>query len=205
MRARPGELSANAAVLGLLVERPDSIAGLTNRLPERFPQARFSERASNAVHKALPSLYKQGLVRVVEHRRVRSLDLYQATEAGCRSYREALRAAAAAIPTIPDALRAWLEEVGDEAELRDFLDVVRQLEAACSAEWAAARKRFLQDRSLRALRGAQEPGWQGRVDRALEIDSVVVWGWNMRRLQRMRVGLEFSDDFEEAAGEEGEP
>ncbi len=204
MRARQGELSASTAVLGLLIERPDSIAGLTSRLPERFPQARFSRNAANAAHKALPSLSKQGLVSVLERGRVHSLDLYQATEAGCDSYRRALRASAGALPAIPDALRAWLEQVGDEAELREFVDVVGQLEAACSAEYVAARKRFRADRRLRALRGATEEGWQQRVELALMIDNVVVWGWHARRLQRMRLGLEFSGDFDEADEERRE-
>jgi hypothetical protein len=201
MRARRGDLSASAAVLGLLVEQPDCIAGLARRLSERFPQAGFSR---NAVHKALPSLHNQGLVLVVERGRLRSLDLWQASEVGCRSYREALRASAAALPAVPDALRAWLEQVGDEAQLCEVVGVIEQLEAGCAAEYVAARKLFRASAQLRALRGTTCEGWQARVDRALMVDNVAVWGWHARRLQRLRVGLEFSVDLDEDEGDDGE-
>lgn len=201
MRTRRGELSASTAVLGLLIEQSDSIAGLARRLPERFPRAGFNR---NAAHKALPSLERQGLVCVVERGRVRSLDLYGATPMACGAYREALRASAAALPTVPDGLRAWLEQVGDEAELCEFVAVIEQLEAACSMEHDAARKRFRANRQLQTLRGTSVEGWQERVERALMIDSVVVWAWHARRLQRMRVGLRFSVDLDEADEEEHE-
>lgn len=41
MRARSGELSVNMAVLALTIERSDSVSGVSRRLSDRYPLARF--------------------------------------------------------------------------------------------------------------------------------------------------------------------
>src|SRR5579871_1764714 len=55
-------LSAGEAVLGLVIEHPDSAARLCQRLQERFRSARFTR---STAHNALTRLTHQGLVRPV--------------------------------------------------------------------------------------------------------------------------------------------
>ncbi len=195
MRARRGELSASAAVLSLLIEQPDSIAGLTRRLPERFPQAGFGR---NAPHKVFPSLQRQGLIRVVDRGRLRSLDRYAATRDGHESFRESLRASSAAVPVVRDALRARLEHVDDEDELREVIAAICEQEEICVTEYLAARKRF---RASTRAHGSGERGEEclrDLVGRALLIDEAVLWGSRATRLKRMREGLQFGVDLDEA-------
>lgn len=62
-RMREGELSASAAaVLGLLIERPNTAAGLEKRLSKRFPSAEWSRTAA---HSALRSFEDKRYVCVV--------------------------------------------------------------------------------------------------------------------------------------------
>jgi DNA-binding PadR family transcriptional regulator len=197
MRARQGEISASTAVLGLLIDEPDCVAGLTRRLAVQFPQARFGR---NTAYKAMPTLARQGLVSVVERGRHRSLDRYAATRDGRQSFRESLRAASAVVPVLRDALRARLEHVGDETELREVIAAIRGQEEACLEEYATARRRFLEHRRARSLGAAGADGLRETVDRALMIDEAVLWGTRARRLQRLRESLQFGvsqDDADE--------
>jgi hypothetical protein len=59
-RTREGELSAStAAVLGLLIEQPDSKLGVERRLQERFVAAQFS---ATTAHSAIKSLLGNGYI-----------------------------------------------------------------------------------------------------------------------------------------------
>ena len=68
---RTGEISSSMAVLGLVVQRPDTIAGVAFRLSQTFPRAYWSP-GSGARQYA--DLAKRGLLRVVRGVRV-TLDL----------------------------------------------------------------------------------------------------------------------------------
>jgi hypothetical protein len=66
-RTREGELSeSNAAVLGLLIEKPDTPKGLEGRLKGRFLAAQW---AHSTAHSAVKKLEAQGYVRKAEARR----------------------------------------------------------------------------------------------------------------------------------------
>jgi hypothetical protein len=61
---REGEMSAGFAVLGLLIEQPDDVRGLEERLAECFPLARFvPTTANNAVRRLEGQGFVQELVR----------------------------------------------------------------------------------------------------------------------------------------------
>jgi DNA-binding PadR family transcriptional regulator len=200
MRARRGEFSASTAVLGLLIDEPDSVAGLTRRLAAQFPQARFGR---NAAYKAMPTLERQDLVRVLEKGRRRSLDRYAPTQKGRDSFRERLRASSAVVPAVRDALRARLEHVCDETELREVVAAVREQEEACIGEYAGARKRFAEHTAARRLGKVGTGDLRETIDRALMIDEAVLWGTRARRLQRLRESLQFGvsqDDADEEFG-----
>lgn len=76
---RTGEMSSSMAVLGLVVQRPDTIAGVAYRLSEMFPRARWS---AGAAHSSMPSLAEQGLLQVVQKGSAPTLDRYEATSVG---------------------------------------------------------------------------------------------------------------------------
>ena len=70
------------AILGLVVQKTDTVNGLGVRLIERFPDAQWSR---SVAHNSLPSLEKQGLVRMVDRGAERALDRYEATDEGIGS------------------------------------------------------------------------------------------------------------------------
>jgi hypothetical protein len=74
--SRKGDLSSTMAILGLLIQRPDSINGVKLRLTDRFPSAGWSR---SIAHGAVPSLVERGFVRMARSGAEHSLDLYEAT------------------------------------------------------------------------------------------------------------------------------
>jgi DNA-binding PadR family transcriptional regulator len=197
MRARGGDLSVSMAVLSLVVEQPDSVAGVGRRLAERFPNARFGR---NAAHKSLPSLEKQGLVCVVTTRKRRSLDIYEATPAGVGRVREWLHDSSAVLPALRDDLRAKLQHVRDEADLRRLMDAIGEQEDACNAEYARAHAARKAAARLRGWRDARDRDWRDTVERTLICDEAVLWGSRAMRLQRLRECLEGRTDFSQPRG-----
>jgi DNA-binding PadR family transcriptional regulator len=170
------------AILGLVVQQPDTVAGIGLRLPERFPRASF---ARSAAHNNLPSLARQGLVRVAKHGAEPSLDRYEATPAGIDHFQAWLRASSAAPPALREALHAKLE-FSEQDDLEGLIRAIQEEEQACVAEYGAAHARLLAARSV----PAEKADWRVRVSGALRADEAMLWGMRARRLQRLREHLE---------------
>jgi len=193
MRARGGELSASMAVLGLVIDQPDSVSGVSRRLADRFPHARF---ARNSAHNNLPSLHRQGLVRLIAEGEQRSLDRYEATQKGRDRFRQSLRESSVAVPAVRDAMRARLEHVSDEADLLAVIAAIGEQEQACRAEYAAAHGRLRAAERARRAPGASAGDWRDAVRRALMVDEAVLWGTRAQRMQRLRESLRAEADPE---------
>ena len=122
------------AILGLVVQKTDTVNGLGTRLVERFPHAQWSR---SVAHNSLPSLEKQGLVRMVGRGAERALDRYEATTEGVEEFRDWLRTSSAAPLALRDAVHAKLELAGEE-DVPDLILAIREEERACALEFAAA-------------------------------------------------------------------
>jgi len=188
------------AILGLVVQKADTVNGLGTRLVERFPHAQWSR---SVAHNSLPSLEKQGLVRMVAQGAERALDRYEATDEGVEEFREWLRACTAAPPALRDAVHAKLELAGEE-DLPDLIAAIREEEAACALQFAAASSRLNVEWQLKRLGppNGGDPG--GRVRSALLTDEAMLWGMRARRLRRLRQELEDpSEEIEPPGGDDG--
>jgi DNA-binding PadR family transcriptional regulator len=195
------------AILGLVVQKTDTVNSLGARLVERFPHAQWSR---SVAHNSLPSLEKQGLVRLVEHGAERALDRYEATEAGVEEFRDWLRASSAAPLALRDAVHAKLE-LADEEDVPDLIAAIHEEEEACAREFAAASSRLNVEWQLKRLGpvgGAgpaqSAPDLRVRVRRALMTDEAMLWGMRARRLRRLRRELEDTvEDGEELGSGDG--
>jgi DNA-binding PadR family transcriptional regulator len=195
------------AILGLVVQKTDTVNSLGARLVERFPHAQWSR---SVAHNSLPSLEKQGLVRLVEHGAERALDRYEATEAGVEEFRDWLRASSAAPLALRDAVHAKLG-LADEEDVPDLIAAIHEEEEACAREFAAASSRLNVEWQLKRLGpvgGAgptqSAPDLRVRVRRALMTDEAMLWGMRARRLRRLRRELEDTvEDGEELGSGDG--
>jgi DNA-binding PadR family transcriptional regulator len=195
------------AILGLVVQKTDTVNSLGARLVERFPHAQWSR---SVAHNSLPSLEKQGLVRLIEHGAERALDRYEATDAGVEEFRDWLRASSAAPLALRDAVHAKLE-LAEEEDVPDLIAAIREEEEACAREFAAASSRLNVEWQLKRLGPALGAGpaqsatdLRGRVRRALMTDEAMLWGMRARRLRRLRRELEDTvEDGEELGSGDG--
>jgi DNA-binding PadR family transcriptional regulator len=183
---RKGELTASMAILGLVVQRSDTVNGLGTRLIERFPHGQWSR---SVAHNSLPSLEKQGLVRLVAQGAERALDRYEATPEGIEEFRDWLRTSSAAPLALRDAVHAKLELAGEE-DVPDLIAAIREEEQACVREFAAASSRLNVEWQLKRLGPPSGTDLPGRVRSALMTDEAMLWGMRARRLRRLRRELE---------------
>jgi hypothetical protein len=182
------------AILGLVIQEPDTAAGVGARLVDRFPRARWSR---SVAHNDLPSLARQGLVRMVQRGAKPSLDRYEATQDGVEQFQGWLRASSMGPPMLRDALSAKLA-FSEEHDLPGLLQAIREEERICVAEFEAAQMRLGAARRLGALGPADGSDWAGRVQSAIMTDEAMMWGQRAKRLQCLRQELEepYEDELE---------
>ncbi len=194
----PGELSATMALLGLLAEQADTGAGVAVRLTERFPRAGWSR---NVAHNSLPSLERQGLVRVAQRHPedTASLNCYEATLAGVAKLQEWLRGSALVPPILRDELQGRIEFSTPE-DLRAMIQEIAAEEIACRAYFASVQLKDRQARRLRERRRTAGAAPDPKVlSREVQLaDEAVVWGQRAARLKALREHLE--DVLEELDG-----
>jgi DNA-binding PadR family transcriptional regulator len=204
---RKGDLTASMAILGLVVQKGDTVNSLGARLVERFPHAQWSR---SVAHNSLPSLEKQGLIRMVERGAERALDRYEATDEGIEEFRDWLRTSSAAPVALRDAVHAKLE-LAEAQDMPDLILAIREEEEACAREFAAASSRLnvaWQLKRLEPSSAGEQPASPAdlgsRVRRALMTDEAMLWGMRARRLRRLRRELEDSvEDVEVPDGGDG--
>jgi hypothetical protein len=196
--ARKGDLSAKMAILGLLVQRSDTIYGVKSRLIEKFPGASWSRTIA---HNSVSSLAKDGHVRVAVGGAEPGLDLYEATSEGMGWFRQWLVEFEQGPPVLRDALRAKLEYVADEATLLAVIEAIREQEDACFDESEAAKARLRRAIRRGELGSARDAGWESRLRYALMSDEALLWRDMAVRRKRFRESLEDPEERFESPGE----
>lgn len=184
------------AILGLLVQEPDTLSGVGTRLAELFPRAHWQR---NAVHNTMPSLEKQRLVRLVSRGAEPGLDRYEATEEGIACFQEWLSQSTRLPPSMRDAFQGRLPFV-ERDELVALIETVRQSEAAYGIECAAAQGRVKAVmRSMR--RSPASTDWRTKLRFVQCGDESMLLGLMFRRLQKLADELErLLEEEQPAAG-----
>jgi hypothetical protein len=184
-QARSGDLPASMAILGLLVQRSDTASGVGVRLTEMFPRAQWSR---TSVHKNIPGLVKQRLVRLVAKGAEPGLDCYEATTRGIARFRAWISESTAVSPPMRDAFQGRLSFV-EQDELDMLIETVRQAEAAYRIEYAGAQGRVKGvSRSMR--RSSEVSSWQSKLEFIQSGDEAMLLGMMFRRLQKLGDELE---------------
>jgi hypothetical protein len=184
---RTGELPAGIAVLGLLVQRPDTVAGVGVRLEQEYPAARWPR---NIVHNTIPSLLHRRLVMLAKRASERSLDRYEPTEAGEAHFKEWMRESSAVLPSVRDAMRAKLHYVECEDQLASIVGDITEQEHLCVLEGEKAMLRYKRAQRSGRLGAVDAAEWRPRVRRALMLDEITFWQQRAHSLQRLREYLE---------------
>lgn len=173
-------------VLGLMIQRPDSIAGIARRLADGFPAARFGKTTA---HKNVPGLEKKGYLRLVERGPPGepTQDRFEATPAGGAYFRRWLRGTELP-PVIVDAFRCKLEFF-ERQDLAALIRAVRAEEEAYTLAYDIARRRVLREqRSKRTRGGSVTVG--ARRESILNKDEAALMGMMSKRLERLGDELE---------------
>jgi DNA-binding PadR family transcriptional regulator len=185
-RKRLVGLSAGEAVLGLVIERPDSASRLGSRLVERFRSAQFTR---STAHNALNRLAGQGLVRVVDTEEGREEFRYEATPLGVEHFRAWLRACTTAAPALREELHAKVEFC-TPADLPRLIAAICAEERACASMFAAAQGRLCEAELVAPQPSTPEDRWSALTRRAVLRDEAALWGTRFKRLERLRARLE---------------
>lgn len=196
---RTGELTASIAMLGLLVQQPDTIASLAGRLAERFPNECWSR---SSVHKNMPGLVSRGLVRPTRTG-AGTIELYEVTEEGFEQFRDWLRHSSEELPALRDAVRARLE-LAEQDDLPMLLQAIEEETAICIEQYETLRGRYVTECRLGRLGSGSERDFRTRVRGALLVDEIILWGSRVKRLQRLRRELEGPEDEVELSAREPE-
>jgi DNA-binding PadR family transcriptional regulator len=193
-RLRKEEFSAGMAVLGLVIQRSDTINGVKSRLAERFPTARWSP---SVPYEAINSLEGRGYVHVAVGGSARSLDLYEATPEGISWFRRWFEDLLEEPPALRDALRGKLEYVSDEKDLLVAIEMIRLQEEACFEISDAASARLEKARRRGEISSTKNGDWKGRLLYGLMTYDVTWWSHRGAILKRLRETLEGPEDLDE--------
>jgi DNA-binding PadR family transcriptional regulator len=174
----PKSITPWITVLSLVVQEPDTVAGVSRRLKEQFPAAHFPE---SSAHNNIRSLVKAGYLRLVEEGRGPTLNRYEATDAGndasCRWLLSALP------PTMRDSLQGKLAFVGCE-QIAALIELVGEEERAFRREFDRLQGRWMGHKRFRS--DLAEVDWQAELQ-AIRLKDEAEWFGEevMRRKKRV--------------------
>ena len=175
------------AVLGLLVEMPDTVAGLGIRVGRRFPDAHWSR---SLVFGCVPRLATQGHALMVKKGSKSSLDRYEATSGGVAYFRRWVRASASVPPVSRDALQGKLV-FSARGDMPGLIWTVRAELEACSQRYTDVHRRYQEARRLSHRSGDDIAEWGAVMLRA----EAKLWEKEVERR------AELLDDLEGFRGE----
>jgi DNA-binding PadR family transcriptional regulator len=191
-----GNPTPQMMVLGLVIQQPDTVAGVARRLADRFNVARFPV---GSAYDNLPSLARKGYVRLISKGPPDepTRDRYAATPEGLEHFRGWLQSTELP-PMIRDALQCKLEFV-EHDDIAGLLQLVREHEEIYTAAYDFARARVL--REQRSRRAKNKPvDARARLQTIQHKDEATLWGLMSKRLERLGDELEeLLDDL--ASGE----
>jgi DNA-binding PadR family transcriptional regulator len=181
-----GDPTPTMMVLGLVVQRSDTVAGVARRLSDQFASARFSKATA---YNRMPALAKDGYLRIVEKGPPGepTLDRYEATRQGVAYFRWWLRNTELP-PIIRDGLQCRLEFLQRD-DLQDLIRLVNEEETAYTTAYAIARKRALREQRSRRIKGKPK-GYDARLRSIRNRDEATLWGMMSKRLERLGEELE---------------
>jgi hypothetical protein len=192
-RKRTVGLSAGEAVLGLVIEQPDSASRVGQRLVERFRSAQFTR---STAHNALARLAQQGLVHMIDESPEPSAEAeadeherYEATPRGVEHFQTWLRASSSAAPALREELHAKIEFCAP-GDLPKLIDAICAEERACASMFAAAQGRLSEEQLIGPGRATGAERWSALSRRAVLRDEAAMWGMRFKRLERLRARLE---------------
>lgn len=189
------------AILGLIVRKPDTVAGIRKRLTEKFPHSGWS---SSVAYSDLESLDGQGFIRLTVQGEKRGEDGYEATPEGVAHFRMWLRESSEAAPALHDPTRARLE-LCEAEDLPAMLPLLVVEERICIDRFDAARLRLNKKRRSGHFGPADGSDENGRLVYALMTDDMLLWGHRALRLKRLREEIEGrSPDVEPLEDSEGD-
>jgi DNA-binding PadR family transcriptional regulator len=191
-----GDLSPRMMVLGLVVQQPDSVAGVARRLADQFASARFPKTSA---HTNLPSLADKGYVRLLAAGKKPSLNRYEATSKGTAQFHRWLLGSTRP-PIVRDAVQCKLEFLQRE-DLTALIQLVHGEEEACRHACNNAHGRVVGEQSSRRARGTPLD-WQVRLRGIQSKDEAALWGMMSQRLEHLREELE---ELEQETSAHGRP
>lgn len=182
-----GDTTPQMMVLGLVIQKPDTVAGIARRLADQFASARWDKAAA---YNNMPTLTKKGWVRVLEKGPPGepTKDRYEATPEGVDFFRGWVRSPKLP-PTVRDALQCKLELLDEYEDIAALVQLVREEEQAYTAACDIARDRVMREQRSRR-NSAREPGWHARLENIRNKDEANLWGLMSKRLERLGDELE---------------
>jgi DNA-binding PadR family transcriptional regulator len=180
-RGRTG-LAAGEAVLGLVIEQPDSGFGLERRLEERFGAARF---AYSTAYNALYRMQREGLVQVVPSATSNVREArYEATQEGIEHFRAWLRSPGA-MPVLREELHAKIALCAPR-DLDRLLGMLRDEELACVRELDRIRAAMLAEAPATARRPLPQRDWGELMALGVSHGEAAYWGGRAAQLSQLR-------------------
>jgi hypothetical protein len=178
----PKNITPRIAVLSLVVQQPDTVAGISRRLKEQFPAAQFPE---SSAHNNMRTLAEAGYLRLIEEG-AESLNRYEATAAGDELSRQwVLRSSLP--PMMRDPLQGKLAFVGYE-QIAALIQLVREEEQAFMIEYDLVQSRWLKHKRFRDdLTGID---WRAELQAIKLKDEVDLFGVMVMRRKKVRAELE---------------
>jgi DNA-binding PadR family transcriptional regulator len=181
-----GDTTPQMMVLGLVIQRQDTVAGVARRLADQFASASFPR---GSAHGNLPRLAAKGYVRLIEKGPPDepTQDRYEATSEGIAFFRKWLRHTELP-PVVRDALQCKLELL-ERADLAALIRLVRDEEKAYTAACDIARARVLREQRSKCAQ-SEAVDWRVRLRGIQNKDEVNLWGMMSKRLERLGDELE---------------
>lgn len=180
-RGRTG-LAAGEAVLGLVIEQPDSGFGLERRLEERFGAARF---AYSTAYNALYRMEREGLVRVMPSATSNVREArYEATREGIEHFRAWLRAPGA-MPVLREELHAKIALCAPR-DLDRLLEMLRDEELACVRELDRIRAAMVTEQPALAGKPPAQRDWGELMALGVSHGEAAYWGGRAAQLSQLR-------------------
>jgi DNA-binding PadR family transcriptional regulator len=179
----PKNITPRIAVLSLVVQEPDTAAGVSRRLKEQFPAAQFPE---SSAHNNMRSLAATGHIRLVEEGTEPPLNRYEATAAGDELSRQwVLRSSLP--PMMRDPLQGKLAFVGYK-QIAALIQLVREEDRAFRIEYDQVQSRWLSHKRFRDdLAGID---WHAELQAIKLKDEVDLFGVMVIRRKKVRRELE---------------
>lgn len=179
------------ALLGLLIDRPDSVAAISVRLKEEYPSAGWQR---SIVYNTFRSLTEQGHIRRTKGGQTAAWHWYEATPHGEAYFAEWLRESAAEPPPMRDALLAKLKYVREPQQLASIVSDIVERERLTLEEHDALLSRYRRAHSA----GQLTPRDSGDLQARVRAGSLT---FELRELQaRLRNLARFREDLEDPTG-----